>query len=181
MEFYISYDYTIRYEVVMLSLKYFRWIIHMAFFATLIAVLFGAYFVEFVLGHKPCALCYLQRIGMLLSAICLAINIKDPTNRSLGVCLLSSVFGAGVALRHNSLKFCCPDLIKPVILGKSLPVWSFYVFVCSMVTIAVMLVLRKESLHKDKIDRFFEISFWILSIVLIIGTTSTFICRGFQF
>jgi disulfide bond formation protein DsbB len=153
----------------------------MAFFTTLIAVLFGAYFVEFVLGYKPCALCYLQRIGMLLSAVCLAVNIKDPTSRSLGVCLLSAVFGAGVALRHNSLKFCCSDSIKPVIFGKSLPVWSFYVFVCSMLAVAVMLVLRKEPLRKDKIDRLFDISFWTLSIVLIIGTTSTFICRGLKF
>ena len=165
----------------MFSLKYFRWLVHIAFFATLVAVLLGAYFVEFVLGYRPCALCYLQRIGMLLSAICLAVNIKDSSSKSLGVCLLSAVFGAGVALRHNSLKFCCPDDIKPVILGKSLPVWSFYVFVGSMVAVAVMLFLKREPLRKDKLDNLFNISFWILSTVLIIGTISTLICRGLTF
>ena len=165
----------------MLSLKYIRWIVHISFFSILILVLFGAYFVEFILGHQPCALCYLQRIGMILSAACLIINIKEPGNTSLGVCLLSSLFGCAVALRHNSLKFCCSDYIKPVILGKSLPVWSFYVFVCSMLAVCVMLICRKEKLRQYESDKVYNVSFWILSIVLLIGTASTLVSRGLQF
>lgn len=156
--------------------------VHVLFFLCLILVLFGGYFVEFFLQHKPCSLCYLQRLGMILAALCLLINLKGGGNsKSLGVCLLAALFGSIVALRHNSLKFCCTDAIKPVIWGKSLPVWAFWVFGFCMIGIAVLLLFKENIESSQKSSALFKAAFILLSIVLILGVLSALVTRGLGF
>lgn len=157
-------------------------IFHLSFFAVLVLVLLGGYFVEFVMKHEPCALCYLQRLGMVLAALCLLINLKKgPSPQSLGVCLLSALFGFLVSIRHNSLKFCCESRIKPVVLGKSLPNWALWVFGASMLAIAVLLMFNEKNIATSKSGRFFRVGFLLISAVLILGIVSTLMTRGFAF
>jgi|GEM_PF-2250341 len=156
--------------------------LHVLFFISLVLVLFGGYFVEFFLEHKPCALCYLQRISMVLAALCLLINLKGgPNTQSLGVCLLAALFGSIVALRHNSIKFCCEDTIKPVILGKSLPAWALVVFACSMIAIAVLLLFKENTQEVDKSSVLFKGAFILITVVLVLGALSSLSTRGFGF
>lgn len=157
-------------------------IFHISFFLVLVLVLFGGYFIEFVMKHEPCALCYLQRLGMLLAALCLLINLKKgPSSQSLGVCLLAALFGFLVSLRHNSLKLCCEDRIKPVILGKSLPNWTLWVFGASMLAIALLLMFNQKNVANTKSGRLFKVGFVLISVVLILGIVSTLLTRGLAF
>ena len=155
--------------------------VHLCFYAVLILVLFGGYFIEFIWHHQPCALCYLQRLGMVLASLCLLINLKNPSSKSLGVCLLSALFGALVALRHNSLKFCCGGSMQPQVLGKTLPIWAFYVFGFSMIAVAILLLFKdRDSLLPQK-STIFRVAFILISFVLLVGIISTLLSKGFSF
>ena len=156
-------------------------ILHLSFYTVLILVLFGGYCIEFIMNHEPCALCYLQRLGMILASLCLLINLKNPSSKSLGVCLLSALFGALVALRHNSLKFCCGGLMKPQVLGKSLPTWAFYVFGFSMIAVAMLLLANDRDPLLPQKSTIFRVAFILISLVLLVGIISTLLSRGFVF
>lgn len=152
--------------------------IHSAFIATLCAVLFGAYFVEFFLHHSPCRLCYLQRIGLLLSAISLVIGLYRFSFASLGLCLMSSLFGALVALRHNCLKYCEGISLQPHILGRPLPFWSLCAFVGSFLGVILLLFLideRKKVIYKASAPRIF---YSIIILAALIGTLSAYLENG---
>ena len=161
--------------------KKFDLILHLSFYTVLILVLFGGYFIEFILNHEPCALCYLQRLGMILSSLCILINLRTPSSKSLGVCLLSALFGALVALRHNSLKFCCGGSMQPQILGKSLPAWAFTVFGVSMIAVAILLLYNDRDPLLPQKSRVFKVAFILISLVLLVGILSTLLSRGFGF
>ena len=155
--------------------------LHLSFYGVLILVLFGGYCMEFVMHYEPCTLCYLQRLGMVLASLCLLINLKHPSSKSLGVCLLSALFGALVALRHNSLKFCCGGSIQPQVLGKSLPTWAFYVFGCSMMAVAMLLLVSDRDPLLPQKSRVFKVAFILISLALLVGILSTLLSRGFGF
>jgi disulfide bond formation protein DsbB len=155
--------------------------LHLCFYGVLILVLFGGYCMEFIMKHEPCALCYLQRLGMVLASLCLLINLKHPSSKSLGVCLLSSLFGAFVALRHNSLKFCCGGSMQPQILGKSLPTWAFYVFGCSMIAVALLLLVNDRDPLLPQKSTIFRVAFVFISLALLVGILSTLLSRGCGF
>ena len=165
----------------MLWRKRLHLILHIAFFAILILVVAGGYFVEWVLGYKPCALCYLQRIGMMASALALLINLSEDSSRGLGLCLLSALVGSAVAIRHNLLKFCCAEQIQPVIWGRSLPFWSLIVFISSMVGVAVLLILQDSSNFYRNRGLVYRWLFSILLIITLVGCFSVVLNRGIGF
>jgi len=55
------------------------------------AVIF-AYFVEHILGHKPCNLCLLERIPYILSIILITLNIKFKEYEKILLFLLCVIF-----------------------------------------------------------------------------------------
>jgi len=165
----------------MLWRKRLHLILHIAFFAILILVVAGGYFVEWVLNYKPCALCYLQRIGMMVAAFALLINLTEDNLRGLGLCLLSALFGAAVAIRHAALKFCSGEPIQPIIFGRSLPGWSLIVFISSMLGITVLLILRDSSDFYRSKGLVYRWLFSILVITTLVGCFSVLLNRGVGF
>ena len=165
----------------MLWRKRLHLILHIVFFAILILVVGGGYFVEWVLNYKPCALCYLQRIAMMVSALALLINLIEDNMRSLGLCLLSSLVGAAVALRHNLLKFCCEERIQPIIWGKSLPFWALIVFMSSILGVAILLILQDSSNFYRSRGLAYRWLFSILLITTLVGCFSVLFNRGLGF
>lgn len=106
-------------------------------------VLLIAYGVQFIWHEVPCPLCMLQRLGMIGVASGALLNIWFGIRTShYALALLSALLGGFVALRQISLHVCpgSAEFGFPV-LGLSLYTWSFIVFVCSVLAIALMLFL----------------------------------------
>ena len=82
------------------------YIILFSIFSILILSLFSAYYIEFVLGHKPCKLCIYQRYPYFIS-ILLLINIfflKKLIRLSLLFLSLVSLFGSILAFYHFGIE-----------------------------------------------------------------------------
>lgn len=114
-------------------------------------VLLSAFGVQFILREDPCPLCLLQRIGMISVASAAALNLWCGIRMShYGIALLSAVFGGFVALRQISLHVCpgMPEFGLPV-LGLSLYTWSFIVFVCVVLFVALLLLIHNPEGTKN--------------------------------
>lgn len=146
-------------------------------------VLLGAYGVQFFWHEEPCPLCLLQRLAMVAVAASLLLNIYSGVRTShYALALLSCVVGGFVALRQISLHVCpgMPEFGLPV-LGISLYTWSFFVFVCSVLAIAILLFLydaRDTEVTDEPVNRFCHIAGWCLLFVTIANVVSTFIQCG---
>ena len=82
------------------------YIILVSIFSILILSLFSAYYIEFVLGHKPCKLCIYQRYPYFIS-ILLLINIfflKKLVRLCLVFLSLISLFGSILAFYHFGIE-----------------------------------------------------------------------------
>ena len=82
------------------------YIILFSILSILILSLFSAYYIEFVLGHKPCKLCIYQRYPYFIS-ILLLINIfflKKLIRLSLLFLSLVSLFGSILAFYHFGIE-----------------------------------------------------------------------------
>ena len=69
---------------------------HYILFFSIFAILF-AYYVEFVLGHKPCNLCLLERIPYILAILIIILssifkNLKKLSFLMLGIIFLLATF-----------------------------------------------------------------------------------------
>lgn len=116
----------------------------------LAGVLLSAFGVQLFLHEQPCPLCLLQRLGMLGVATALMLNVRFGIYPShYGLALLSSLFGGFVALRQISLHVCpgMPKFGMPV-LGLSLYTWSFVIFVCCVLSVALLLFLYDPAKSK---------------------------------
>lgn len=114
-------------------------------------VLLSAFGVQFFLHEEPCPLCMLQRIGMIGVAVGAMLNVWFGVRMAhYGICLLSALFGGAVALRQISLHVCpgFPEFGLPV-LGLSLYTWSFFVFVCIVFSVAVLLFFYDATEHEN--------------------------------
>jgi disulfide bond formation protein DsbB len=150
---------------------------------TISGILLGAFGVQILLNEVPCPLCFLQRIGMIGVAASLAMNIKFGVRPFYyGLALLSSLFGGTVALRQISLHVCpgFPEFGLPV-LGLSLYTWSFFIFACCVLAVAVLLMLYREregEEHSLEINRFQSVAFWLIFFVTFANTITSFIQCG---
>lgn len=118
----------------------------------LCGVLLSAYGVQFIYHETPCPLCLLQRLGMIGVAAAACLNIWCGVKMThYALALFSAIFGGFVALRQISLHVCpgTPAFGFPV-LGLSLYTWSFIVFVCAILAVAVLLCFYNPVENHDK-------------------------------
>lgn len=107
------------------------------------AILLSAFGVQLIMHEEPCPLCFLQRLGMLSVGSSLLLNLWFGIRPShYGLALLSSIIGGSVALRQISLHACpgVPAFGIPI-LGLSLYTWSFLIFTCCILAVAILLFL----------------------------------------
>lgn len=136
-------------------------------------ILLGAFGVQIIEHEQPCPLCMLQRLGMISLACGLMMNIQFGVKMGhYALSLISCLMGGSVALRQISLHVCpgFPTFGLPV-LGLSLYTWSFFVFCCSVLAIALLLFLYDP---KEAAEDAPPHNFWTkLSFVLIFLVTLT--------
>ena len=80
-------------------------LIKLIFLISIIALV-SAFFIEYVLGHKPCNLCILERIPYLLAIIIILLNFKFSHYEKFFIFLLSIIFLAGaiISLYHLGIE-----------------------------------------------------------------------------
>lgn len=116
----------------------------------LMAVLAGAFAMQFIEGEPPCALCIMQRIGMMLAAIGPCHMLIAGRHGTLdardigigaGISLFGSALGVAVALRQILLHILPgdPGFGTPV-MGYHLYTWAFIAFACNAVAAALQLL-----------------------------------------
>ena len=66
----------------------------------------AAYFIQYVLGHKPCNLCFIERIPYLLSVLLIAITIILKKFEKTVLILLSLffIFGTAISFYHFGIE-----------------------------------------------------------------------------
>ena len=66
----------------------------------------STYFIQYVLGHKPCNLCFIERIPYLLSVLLIAITIILKKFEKTVLILLSLffIFGTAISFYHFGIE-----------------------------------------------------------------------------
>ncbi len=126
-------------------------ILNLVFVYVLCGVLLGAYGYQYLMHEHPCALCLLQRIGMIGVAIGPLMNMRFGIKMEhYAISLLSAIIGRIISLRQIALHICpeFPTFGEPI-LGYDLYVWAAIVFACSMFAVAVLLFLFGISRHRE--------------------------------
>lgn len=147
-------------------------------------VLLSAFGVQFIFHEEPCPLCMLQRLGMIGVATGALLNLRFGVQMShYGLALLSALMGGFVALRQISLHVCpgFPEFGFPV-LGLSLYTWSFIVFVCSVLMIALLLFLYNPTESGQELKPMNGWSIFALTLILLIALANivtTYLQCGF--
>jgi len=133
-------------------------------------VMLAAFGVQFLWHEQPCPLCLMQRLGMIAVSTGALLNVRFGIKMThYGLMLLSSLMGGSFALRQISLHVCpgFPAFGDPV-LGLSLYTWSFIVFACSILAVALLLFLynplKTEDAKKPPLNalHYFALGFAIL-------------------
>ena len=152
--------------------------------AVICAVLLSAFSVELFLHEVPCPLCMLQRLCMISAAIALMLNVKFGIKPAYyGLVLISCLVGGTVALRQISLHVCpgFPTFGIPV-LGLSLYTWSFLVFVCLTLAVAILLFMydpKEDAEASPKLNSFEIGTLVVLFLVSAANILTTFYHCGF--
>lgn len=149
----------------------------------IVGVLLSAFGVQFLKHEEPCPLCMLQRLGMIGVATSLLLNLRfGPHSSHYALALLSSLVGGSVALRQISLHVC-PGFAEfgvPV-LGLSLYTWSFIVFVCSILGVAILLFLldqEQKTTDPQPCQRLCQLAFWFILLVTFVNIFTTYMQCG---
>lgn len=119
-------------------------------------VLISAFGVQIFMHEEPCPLCFLQRLGMVSVASSLLLNLWFGIRPShYGLALISSIVGGTIALRQIALHACpgTPTFGIPV-LGLSLYTWSFLVFTCCILAVALLLFLYNPKRSEETPSQF---------------------------
>ncbi len=129
-------------------------------------VLFGAFGMQYIFNEAPCPLCLLQRLGMLGVGVGALMNLRYGIQRKhYGISMLAAFFGGFVALRQILLHVCpgAPKFGVPF-LGLSLYTWSFLIFVCSILLVAILMIVFKEKapVKSSKLVGWHKIAFLLL-------------------
>lgn len=148
----------------------------------LAAVLWGALGFQLLDGQKPCALCLLQRLGMIGVASGALLNVRFGIKAAhYGLSLLFAITGSFVSLRQISLHVCpsFPTFGVPF-LGLSLYTWAFIVFVCAITYIALLCLIfdkAKRARPPHHLNLFCRFAFAALFLVTFINIiTALFQC-----
>jgi len=149
-----------------------KWIrnIHALWIIVYCAIISTAFIMQIVENEEPCALCYLQRVGMLLICAAVAMNLLFGLKIfHYGLIILASLFGGSVAIRQVLLHIC-PNFPKFGVpfLGLSLYTWSLLTFVCSLLATSILLLVHPSGEHKPMpINKFQAFALIWLALVII--------------
>jgi disulfide bond formation protein DsbB len=133
--------------------------------------------------ENPCPLCFLERLGMIGVAIGALMNLRFGIRvEHYGIALFSAFGGRIVSLRQIALHICpqFPTFGSPVF-GYDLYVWAFIVFTCSVLVIAILLIvwgLAGEKATAPFWNIWSKIAFWWLALLIVANIVTVFSICG---
>lgn len=129
----------------------FQRISNLVFIFVLFLVLIGGYIYQYGKGLHPCPLCILQRLGMIGVASSLLMNCRFGIKvQHYGLALISALIGRLFSLRQIAMHIC-PEFppYGETVLGFELYVWAYFVFSCSILALAILIILYGFTKHKE--------------------------------
>ncbi len=148
-------------------------------------IILSAFGVQAFLNEQPCSLCLLQRVCMISVSIAALLNVRFGIKMShYSLMILSSVLGGFIALRHIALHVCPGSLpFGTPILGLSLYTWSFIIFVCCVVAVALLLLLfnpyKVDEWEELELNHWHRFAFGLAFIIILCNVVTSLILCGF--
>lgn len=107
----------------------------------------AAWWLGFAHGESPCVLCWQQRTGMTLVALCCAFVLRfGPRPRYIGLALLISAHGVYMGVRHSALHWGrdVGQGFAGLFFGAHTYTWSAFIFWIFVVAIGLMLLAMRD-------------------------------------
>ncbi|HLB53415.1 MAG TPA: disulfide bond formation protein B [Chlamydiales bacterium] len=143
-----------------------------AFFIYVLCAILGASFLhQFIKDDPPCDLCLLQRAAMLGTAISLLLNLHFEIRvEHYALALAYSLLGFFSSLYHIAIHMN-PDveIYTMPVMGQYLYVWSFWIFLSSLTSLAILLFLSGVMPKSGKLRKEWKWTAFALTSLLAIG------------
>lgn len=159
------------------------------------AVLTGAFIYQFALGEKPCPLCLLQRMCMILAAIGPAVLIisgqKEPAAdrtslyaTAYGMTITASVLGMAVSARQVLLHIAPGDSgFGDPVFGMHLYTWALIVFLALCLSSGIHLLFAKALIPakpQAKLHWLSHVTLWYFAALIFLNCVTSFALTGFH-
>lgn len=129
------------------------WLANLSVFAVT-CVLLGGFVVQFALSERPCPLCILQRMGMMLAAMGPAFILLRARRGDVslgdfatgyGMSILAAMLGASISCRHILLHINDTNVTSSSpVFGLHLYTWALVVFGTAIVWSGVNLIFARD-------------------------------------
>lgn len=145
-----------------------------------------AFYLQIFNNELPCPLCMLQRIGLMLVALGLFLNVRfGPSAVHYAIIIVSAMVGASVSLRQDLLHII-PGTggYGSTIFGYHLYTWGFIAFMGIILFTALMLVLDNKRMASGQARHgptWMATGFGTLLVIIAIGNLlSNLLVCGFS-
>lgn len=104
-------------------------------------VLLGGFYVEFIIGKRPCTLCLLTRVCMMGICTALLMNLRlGFALRHTALAYIFALLGCCTSLKQLSFHVCGSLFPPPSseMLGLQLWSWAFIVFMCTLLGLSLL-------------------------------------------
>lgn len=151
----------------------------------IIGVLGVAFWHQLARNELPCALCMVQRAGLIGAGLGLLLNVRFGSSEShYGVALVSALVGA-VAAGRQVLARVAPgtDALGPTILGLHFDTWAVLVFGVVVLFCAVMLFIEvqfMEGVRDVRVGVIAQSLAWFFVAVALANAVSTLLLCGIE-
>ena len=142
-----------------------------------------AFYLQFTMHEKPCALCILQRAGLLGVCFGMFLNLRfGPKPGHYGLSILCACVSGMISAKHILL-WICPR--STGLLGYGMPIggmhlytWAFVLGVASIICISLLMMIPNQYQFMKKNEDYVlltdvkvltGISFWLLITIFIIN------------
>jgi disulfide bond formation protein DsbB len=152
----------------------------------IVAVLVGAFVLQFAHNELPGPLGMLQRIAFVMCGFGFLMNLRFGSQPlHYGIILLAALFGLAASGRQVLLHIVPGDAGSgPLLLGLHLYTWTFLFFTATVLGVAFLLLLspreveRREGRHALPIGRLSSFVAWLLILVTLANAVAAFALCG---
>jgi disulfide bond formation protein DsbB len=134
-------------------------------------VLLGGFYVEFVLGRRPCTLCLLTRVCMMGICASLLMNLLlGFSARQTALASMFALLGIGVSLKQLAFHVCGSKSPPPSaqMLGFDLWTWAFFVFMCTLIGLSLLLFITNKADHIKHKRGWFSVLCSVLLFLIVV-------------
>ena len=147
----------------------------------LMAIITGAYYVQFARHETPCPLCLLQRLGMIGAATGAFLNLRFGIRPFFyGLSMLAALGGAFVSVRQILLHICPgSNPFGTPVFDLSLYTWALLAFISTFLGIAILLMFYQPTFKAARMNLFEKVAAAYLILITFLNIITTIMVCGF--